>query len=33
MLLDQLMAFTVTSDNARWEQVREALQHSYRCNG
>ena len=29
MSLDQLMAFTVTNDHARQEQVWEALQHSY----
>src|ERR1044072_332608 len=29
MTLEQLMAFTVTSDHARQEQVWEALQQSY----
>ncbi len=29
MTLEQLMAFTVTSDHARQEQVWEALEHSY----
>jgi ParB family transcriptional regulator, chromosome partitioning protein len=29
MTLEQLMAFTVTDDHARQEQVWEALQHSY----
>ncbi len=29
MTLEQLMAFTVTTDHARQEQVWEALQHSY----
>ena len=28
MTLEQLMAFTVTGDHARQEQVWEALQHS-----
>jgi len=29
MTLEQLMAFTVTTDRARQEQVWDALQHSY----